>query len=813
MSERVTPQRWMEPIAPPTHAAPRGAAHEVAHESILAVALQFLALVRRNWRVVLGTTALALVVAFVLIRLDQPIYRAKATIRFDDKGSALARGIAGGPQQMSGPITDPLLTQIQVLQSRGVANEVVDREGLRLVVQPASLADGWVCDVRIPDQAQSAKIIATFTRDSYVLASGGAAVRAPYGTPARIRGIELTIIRHPEVETATLDVIPLDRAADGVMSRLVGRARERTDIIDVNYESSNPVVAQRVVNTAVHAFQDLNAQKAKQESVRRRKFIEDQLSKTETLLSEAEASHNQFRSRERVFSSQDKLRSQQADLTGIELRRRELSADRGMYASLLAALRDPRRTSNAGERMNALVSSPGIANNAVVAALYAQLSRLQASHDSLTTGPYAASASNPDLARINGLIASTNTQIVGAVRGQIAAADARLAALDQLQARSAGTMSTLPTTEAEEAGLLAQVETYRKEAERLREELQKAQIEEAAQAGQIDIVDLATLPRHPIGTGRTPRLVLALVLGLVIGSLIAYIIENYSAVIRRREDVERVTSSAILAIVPPFQRVASGGNRLLPWRNRENGRAPVLSGVSSEHPEELVTVVDVRSHAAESYRTLRTNLLFSTAVRSLRHLIVTSAGPAEGKSTTAANLAVAFAQQGKRVLLVDCDLRRPRLHKVFQQPQIPGLTNALLGGTSHAELIHATGVENLWFMAAGPTPPSPVELLGSEKMGAIIRRFSESYDLLMFDTPPVLVASDASILSRHVDGTLFVVRAGRTQSAALRDGLERLGALGTHVLGTVINDPDGEVAKFASYYGYYYTQYYEATPA
>lgn len=812
MSERFVPQRWVDAPTPIASFESREATPEPGQESVLHVLLDFVALVRRNWLVVLASIMLALAIAAVLIRLDHPLYRAMATVKFEDKGRALSGGLGGGSaQQLGAPITDPLLTQIQVLQSRAVANEVVDREGLRLVSEPEMLGDDIVRDVKVSDGVGHRVLTASFGRTDYTISDGRVAQKAAYGVPVQLRDVTLTISERPAVESATFEIAPLDRAVDNVLAHLHGRSRERTDIIDVTYENPSPTLAQHVANTAVHAFQDLNARNAKQESVRRRKFIEEQLHKTELLLSEAEASHNQFRSRERVFSSQDRLRSQQADLTGIELRRQELSADRGMYAVLLQALQDPRRATSASERMNALVSSPGIAANAIVANLYAQLTRLQAARDSLTTGPYAASSANPDVVRINSLIANTSVQIVGAVRGQLAATDARLAALDELKARSAGTMSTLPTTEAEESGLLTQVDTYRKEAERLREELQKAQIEEAAQAGQIDIVDLATRPVKPIGTGKAPRILFALVLGFALGSLVGYVLENYSAVIRRREDVERLSSSAILAIVPPFAQVAARRKtRLLPWASGPRTSTPTLVG---EHPDELVTVMDVRSHAAESYRTLRTNLLFSTEVRSLRQLLVTSSGPAEGKSTTAANLAVAFAQQGKRVLLIDCDLRRPRLHKMFGHAQIPGLTNALMGGASHAEVIHATSIERLSVMMSGPTPPNPVELLGSERMDALLERLSESYDLLVLDTPPVLVASDATILSRHVDGTLFVVRAGKTQAAALRDGLQRLAAVGTNIVGSVINDPDGEVAKFASHYGYYYDQYYAVTPA
>ncbi|MDB4899434.1 MAG: capsular exopolysaccharide family, partial [Gemmatimonadetes bacterium] len=580
---------------------------------------------------------------------------------------------------------------------------------------------------------------------------------------------------------------------------------------DITYENENPAEAQRVANSAADVFQTLNAQSTKQESVRRRQFIEGQLHKTELLLAEAQESHNQFRTQKQVYSSQEKFKNQQSDLTGIELRRRELQADRGMFQSLLDALKDPHRSDATGERLGALVSSPGISSNLVVAQLYAQLTRLQGTRDSLTIGPYGASKDNPDIKRLDVLIASTESNIVAAVRGQIAGVDARIAALDELQRRSAGQMAVLPTTEAREAGLLAQVETFRREADRLREELQKAQIEEAAEGGQIELVDPANLPTKPIGTGRTPRVIFALVIGLALGTLIAYVLENYTSVIRRREEVERIAMVPMLAVVPPLDTNGSRGSRLLAWMhpsNETNG-----NGHAVVHRRELVTLVDTKSHAAEAFRTLRTNLLFSPAIQSMRQVIVTSAGPTEGKSTIAANLAVAFAQQGQRVLLLDCDLRRPRIHQVFGHAQIPGLTNVLAGSMSSAEVIHTTNIEGLSILTAGPTPPNPAELLGGARMRELLEKLAQNYEMVIIDSPPVLIASDAAILSRHVAGTLLVVRAGKTQSAAVRDAMQQLATVGTHVAGTVLNDPDGEVAKFSSYYGYYYQDYYGATQA
>jgi capsular exopolysaccharide synthesis family protein len=812
MSDRLIPQRWNEPSAPfddGTSIAPHA-----EQESVLKVLLEFFALIRRNYRIVLATTLGALAILFVQLRLDHPLYRASAVVRFQDKGRALSGGLGGGgAQQLVGPNTDPLLTQIQVLQSRAVARTVVEREGLRVRTDSPDLPIGWLKDVTIDDPRYQDELELTFNKEDAIIRRGATVVRASYGVPARIGGVQLTVARRPGPESVKLSIIPLEGAVDQLLAGLRGRVRERTDIIDVTYENASPTQAQRVANSAADVFQTLNAQSAKQESVRRRQFIEGQLHKTELLLAEAQESHNQFRTQKQVYSSQEKFRNQQSDLTGIELRRRELQADRGMYQSLLQTLQDPRQTDGTGERLGALVSSPGIASNPVVAQLYAQLTRLQGTRDSLVTGPWSASKDNPDIKRLDVLIASTESNIGAAVRGQIAGVDARIAALDELQRRSAGQMAVLPTTEAREAGLLGQVETFRREADRLREELQKAQIEEAAEGGQIDLVDPATLPTRPIGTGRTPRVVFALVIGLALGTLIAYVLENYTSVIRRREDMERVAMVPMLAVVPPLTANDSRGNRLLAWMHPSQNANGNGRGNGLAHRRELVTMVDTRSQAAEAFRTLRTNLLFSSAVQTMRQVIVTSAGPGEGKSTTAANLAVAFAQQGQRVLLIDCDLRRPRIHQVFGHAQIPGLTNALVGNMSSAEAIHTTNIDGLSVLTAGPTPPNPAELLGGSRMGELLDTLAQSYDMVIIDTPPVLIASDAAILSRHVAGTLLVVRAGQTQAAALRDTMQQLATVGTHVTGTVLNDPDGEVAKFSSYYGYYYQDYYGKTPA
>jgi tyrosine-protein kinase Etk/Wzc len=799
MSNRLVPQRWVEQASSPELSGlyPEASVPD-GSDSILKIGLEFVGLVRRNLILVAAFTTLALGVGAALLYREQPVYRAAAVIRLADKKRATTGDLStGATDEISGSYTDPILSQLQVLESRGVAQEIAAREGLQLGSLTRGFGWKYLDSVRIDPSTSADTLGVQFGAASYVASMNGKTSQASYGEAVTLPGVRFVVGKRPPFDAVDLTVLPQQWAVNNVLGRLKGRARDRTDVVDVTYQATDPTLAQRTVNAAVQVFQAENARASRQESVRRREFIEEQLGKTEAMLSEAQLQLNAFRSREHVYSSQDKLKSQQSDLTGIEVRRQELAADRRMNAGLLAALDSvplgSSKEDSHNERLNALVSSPGIAANAVVAQLFGELIKLRVTRDSLTSGPYAAAASNPEVKRIDALIATAQSNVVTAVRGQVSAVDARLAALDELKSTSAAALSTLPSTEAKETDLVTRVETYGHQAEKLRDELQKAQMEEAAEAGQVEIIDLATLPTTAIGIGRRPKVVFALVVGLLLGSIAAYILENYSAVIRKRDDLERAVSMPNLAVIP----------KLKLW----NGRSPLKRlAFGKANGKDLVVLNDARSTGAEAYRTLRTNLLFSAAVNEVKRLVVASASPQEGKSTTAGNLAIAFAQNGHRVLLVDCDLRRPRVHQMFEQSQEPGLTDVLIGRASLDEVVQQTLVPNLVTLTSGALPPNPVELLGSAKM----REFMQSltgFDMIVVDTPPLMIASDAAVVGRMSDGVVMVVRAGQSQRGAVQDSVQQLTNVGARVIGTVLNDPDAEFAKFTPY-AYSYNDYY-----
>lgn len=226
----------------------------------------------------------------------------------------------------------------------------------------------------------------------------------------------------------------------------------------------------------------------------------------------------------------------------------------------------------------------------------------------------------------------------------------------------------------------------------------------------------------------------------------------------------------------------------------------------------LVVLDDPRSFAAEAYRVLRNNLHYAKPDEPLRRILVTSAGPGEGKSTTAANLALALAQSDRSVLLVEADLRRPNVHTLFRQPSAPGLSSYLVGDALLEAVLLKSAVPNLSLVACGPIPPNPAELLASRRMQAFLVTVAERFDVVILDSPPVLATSDACALAPHVDGVLLIVDSGRTPQMLLTRAKERIEAVRGRVIGAVLNRFDAGANGYSRRYYNTYDKYYTQGP-
>lgn len=215
----------------------------------------------------------------------------------------------------------------------------------------------------------------------------------------------------------------------------------------------------------------------------------------------------------------------------------------------------------------------------------------------------------------------------------------------------------------------------------------------------------------------------------------------------------------------------------------------------------MITVTGPTSVDTEQFNTIRTNIKFSNVDKDYKTLMVTSSNISEGKSTVSANIATTFAKQGLHTLLVDSDLRRPTVNATFGIDNPRGLSNYLSERNFDINsIIYKTSVKNLYVMPSGPIPPNPSELIGSKRMAELIKKLSDQLDLVIFDAPPVLSVTDAQIVSTNVDGTILVVRANKTEKAAVKEAVRLIKQVGGHIIGTILNDVE---VKGSGYYGYY----------
>ncbi len=292
----------------------------------------------------------------------------------------------------------------------------------------------------------------------------------------------------------------------------------------------------------------------------------------------------------------------------------------------------------------------------------------------------------------------------------------------------------------------------------------------------LSMVEPPKLPTSPIAPNVVTNVLLSAAIGLALALVSIFLIEYLDDTIKSPDDVSQSLGLYNLGAIADIWGQASG-DRL----------------VAAKHP---------RSSHAEAYRTLRTNIQVTHLDDPLKTLLITSANPREGKSVTTANLAVVMALGGLRVLLIDADMRRPQQHHIFELPNDFGLVSALLHPEATVETyIQATQTENLSVLTTGPHPPNPAELLDSKRMRDLLERFKAKFDLIIFDTPPILPRIDAAILARHVDGVVLVADAGHTRREAANRAKEAMMRAGGHILGVVLN----RIANRSYYYYYYYS--------
>jgi len=585
-----------------------------------------------------------------------------------------------------------------------------------------------------------------------------------------------------------------------------------SDVILIKFQGPTPASAARTVNLVAETVKERSSQVKREQASSTRKFIEVQLPAVEAGLYKAEDAIKGFKARNQVVSLSDEAREVLARMTEIDKMYAGTVTQKMALEKKLEAI-----YTKLEYKPDFSEGSSKMTSGAVADSLRKSLLDLQIEATQLSIKGY--HPEHPQIYKLNRQIEATKNKLVEELanisRGgqakpmpemsdllaqipplqiELISLEARELAIRDFNTGYESDLSKLPYKELELTRLLRAKDVNENIYKMLLEKYEEAKITEAGKIGNVRVIDPAKEPLSPIKPRKALNLLIGLVVGLVLGVGLSFFLDSMDNSVKTAEEIETNFGIPVLGLIPSIQ---SEG----PRKKKRNGRDEISKIAST-----LVTKYTPRSPISEAYRAIRTNIQFSKIDAPLRSIVVTSAAPSEGKSTTVANLAFTTALAGAKTLLIDADLRRPVVHSLFGLEREPGMTNILAERLAPEKVIKPSGVENLDILTCGAIPPNPSELLGSQRMKELVQQLKAKYDLVLFDSPPVITVTDTAVLSNQVEGVVLVVLSHGTDRRALARAKSLLSNVNANILGSILNKID--LTGIGSSYDYYYHYHY-----
>jgi len=715
---------------------------------------------KRSWTVI---TFFGILVGTVTVHTftATPIYEATTRLIIDKENPNVISIQEVMVTDASG--TDYYQTQYKIIESRTVAREVIRslhlQEGEEFFPKPK---DDFISNLKRSIQESIA-----FWKDS------------------------IAFLLRTEKEVVTSDVSGEYEPDSALVSNFINRIKvdpiRNSRLVDVSFQAKDPVLAAKIVNTLANAYINQNLEtklRAVQDAVR---WLHNRIEDERKRVGEAEHSLLRYKEKHGIvtdFSSDvekitaQKLAEMNTQLVEVESKRVEAET-RSKQAMALVGTPDM------------LDSIPEVLNNDLIReiksmeiGLYKHMSELSKKYGQKHPRMLAIES---ELKTLQKRRTQEVNRVINSLRNEYRVTLAKEDSLKAALAKQKRESLELNKKAIDYSVLRREAESARHMYELLIKRFREASLTEDMRTGNIRIVDRAEVPRYPVKPKKRLNILLAIIVGLVAGTGLAFVFDYLDNTIKIPEDVKQYLKIPYLGASPLFSAKTKGN-------------------AGEDTNPELVTLHSPKSAASESYRGIRTSILFSSAESAPQVILISSAGPLEGKTITTANLAVTMAQAGSKVIILDCDMRKPKMHKVFGMAKDHGVSNLLTGTIDVGEAISHTRIPNLDIIPCGPIPPNPSEMLGSPRMATLLKDLRERYAHILIDSPPSTAVTDAVVLSKSVDGVILVIRAGDTAREIAKNGIAQFGNVGAHILGAVLNAVD--VGRDSYYYYQYYYYYY-----
>ena len=701
-------------------------------------------LYKRRYVVGLVFLVTMLVVILVTVR-SAPIYEASVQVLVEKN----AEGTLVGPNAMSSSDPEFYETQRQLIISQNVA---------RKVVALLDLEKKW--NVYFPNQKNKTSFVQT------------------------VKGWVTSFLPDSTNQAPTSQAIPQaimsegDRIAEILRENIDVRPVKQSRIMNISFQSGNPDFSRLVANTIADAYKEEVMAIQMDSSGYALQWMTAKAEEQRGNLAKAERALQQYMKKHDIVTVEDKVAVVPQQLSELTTKLAEAQAQKNVVGNIY------RQIEEAKAKHSTLETLPVIANHkevqdigVVIRGAQQQISELSKKYGH----------KHPLMIEARGKLSEANRQkeaainkIIGTIKNEYDMASAQEDSLRSALERIKGETIGLSEKMTEYNVLKRDVDTIRALYDALVLKAKEKGVTENTQKVNVWMTQVAQTPKSPIKPKPLRNMLLGLVLGAFGGIGCAFFVEYLDNTVKEPEESERRFGLSVMGVIELLKK--------------------------EQNPDQEA-ILEPSSSFAESYKSLRTSVLLSAADQPPKKLMVTSMSPQEGKTTTALNLARSLAQTERKVLLVDADLRRPRLHKVFQLDNAVGLSSYLTGGVQEIA-IKASESDGLSVLTSGPIPPNPSELLGSKRFAELLQQLERKYDMVIIDSPPVLSATDSLLISKIASGVLVVCFTGKTTYDRLQRGLKSLQEINPNVLGLVLNAMDMKKSNYYSYYGYY--QYYSA---